>query len=186
MYCQNCGTNISDNSQFCPKCGKEVNSSPSSKENNSASASNQSCEQFHPKDSKQEYFYLQQLSEKIKTEATVWVAISIFQIIIGIYYLVDGIPLAAVLVFLIAFLNFNTSKKDRDYSGKILIKPIKIVENFMPLQSRVINLIYNVLLGGIIGVAGSIMNLVIRNYVLNNRQHFQIIEQDYLSQSPAA
>ena len=59
------------------------------------------------------------------------------------------------------------------YSKTLHENPTGIVAKFEPITGPVITLIYNLIIGGVIGVVGSIYYFVaIRNYVMENKQFF--------------
>lgn len=72
--------------------------------------------------------------------------------------------------------------QDINYSKTLAANPVGIVEKVKPLTSAIISLIYNLVIGGIIGVAGSIYYLIaVRGFVLKNEQAFLKIENQYKS-----
>ena len=63
------------------------------------------------------------------------------------------------------------------YSKTLLEQPNGIVAKFEPLTGPIITLVYNLIIGGVIGVAGSIYYfLAIRNYVMENKQFFASLD----------
>lgn len=66
-----------------------------------------------------------------------------------------------------------SSIQDMQYSKVLLKNPKGIIAKFEPLTGPIITLIYNLIIGGVIGVVGSIYYFVaIRNYVMENKQFF--------------
>ncbi|MBR4172999.1 MAG: zinc ribbon domain-containing protein [Clostridia bacterium] len=64
--------------------------------------------------------------------------------------------------------------------ASVVTSPIGIYKKFEPIVMPIITLAYNLIFGGVIGVAGSIYYLfAIRNFVLNNKERFDRIEQQY-------
>ena len=60
----------------------------------------------------------------------------------------------------------------------VLEKPDGIVDKFEPIAGPVITLVYNLVIGGIIGVVGSIYYFIaIRNYVMENKQFFASLDE---------
>lgn len=95
--------------------------------------------------------------------------IAIIQILLGIF--------ANWFVLIVGVLNLVSSIQDICYSKEFRAKPIGIVRRVKPLAGPIITLIYNLLIGGIIGIAGSIFYFVaVRGYVLENEQAFLEIE----------
>ena len=140
---------------------------------------------------------LAKLSSKIKTGGIIWIVIASLQFIFGLYYLILGLAylgtwyeenampniVVGVFILLVGVLNLVNSIKDIKYSKEILSRPVGIVANFTPVGKYVGNLIYNFLLGGVIGIVGSIFAFVTRSYVLNNSTYFQSLEANYLNQN---
>ncbi len=80
-------------------------------------------------------------------------------------------------LLVVGVLNIISSIKDMQYSKALLEHPNGIVSRFEPLTGPIITLIYNLVVGGIIGVVGSIYYFVaIRNYVMENKQFFTSLD----------
>ncbi|MGN0567832.1 MAG: zinc ribbon domain-containing protein [Acutalibacteraceae bacterium] len=187
MYCANCGKEIDDNadvcigcgcavrnvnlqgraSRFCTHCGKEISAQAAVCVNCgcAVNANKTSTDMAKPED------LLNQLSSKVKINAIIWLCIAGIQVILGF---------AEAWVLLIpGVLNTISAIMDFKYSTEVLEKPEGIVKKFEPLVVPIITLIYNLFLGGVIGVAGSIYYLVaIRNFVLTNRTAFEELEMN--------
>lgn len=190
-FCSKCGKEIVNGSQFCPGCGQPVSMQASAQY---ASQAWQAYQQ--PYTQQQVYqkppFLLQQLSSKIRTNAIIWIVIACIQFIIGMANIAVGFALNAdygdgttnlitgFFVIIVGVLNIVNAAKDLKYSSEVLAKPAGIVQNFQPVGSLIGTLIYNLLLGGIIGVAGSIYSFILRNFVLSNAAQFQSIESDFV------
>lgn len=133
----------------------------------------------------------QQLSGKIKTEAYVWIGVAVIQVILGLFNVITGIALfdeyedgtsqliSGFLIWLVAVVNFINSGKDLKYSKEIMENPVGIVEKYKPIKSVVITLVYNLLVGGLIGVVGSIFGFITRSFVVNNEKDFLAIEEEH-------
>lgn len=78
----------------------------------------------------------------------------------GNYY-INGIALAIVSV-----LNFVSSYKTSNMRTRIATVPTGIVGEYEALTPYVVNLVYNAIFGGLIGIVGSIYGFVIRSYVM--------------------
>lgn len=187
MYCANCGKEIDNNadvcigcgcavrtvnlqgrtSRFCTHCGKEISAQAAVCINCgcAVNANKASADTAKPED------LLNQLSSKVKINAIIWLCIAGIQVILGF---------AEAWVLLIpGVLNTISAIRDFKYSTEVLEKPEGIVKNFEPLVIPIITLVYNLFLGGVIGVAGSIYYLVaIRNFVLTNRTAFEELEMN--------
>jgi hypothetical protein len=105
----------------------------------------------------------------VKTNGIIWLVIGILQVLCGIFlnwvFLIVGV------------LNIISSVQDMNYSKELLEKPVGIVAKFEPIVGPIITLIYNLVIGGVIGVVGSIYYFVaIRNYVMENKQYFASLD----------
>ncbi len=142
-YCTKCGSEMQDVAEFCSKCGTRVNCGTPPSSGN----------------------LLSQLSERVKLNGIIWLIIGIIQIVLGMEW---GWGL-----LLVGGLNIASSIQDINYSKTVLTSPQGIVEHFRPLTGPVIVLVYNLIFGGVIGVAGSVYYLVgVRNFVLSNEKIF--------------
>ena len=71
---------------------------------------------------------------------------------------------------IVGVLNIISAIQDIIFSGKMLKNPNGIVDKVRPLVGAILILIYNVIFGGVLGVAGSIYYLVgIRNFVMKTK-----------------
>ena len=62
---------------------------------------------------------------------------------------------------------------------RIATVPTGIVGEYEALAPYVVNLVYNAIFGGLIGIVGSIYGFVIRSYVMKNKFYFVKIEENY-------
>ena len=152
-YCTHCGKEIMDEAVICPGCGCAVGSSAQA-----ASVGNADISAL-----------LNTLSQRVKTNGIIWLVIGILQVLCGIFlnwvFLIVGV------------LNIISSVQDMNYSKELLEKPVGIVAKFEPIVGPIITLIYNLVIGGVIGVVGSIYYFVaIRNYVMENKQFFESLD----------
>ena len=86
------------------------------------------------------------------------------------------------IFLIVGVLNLISSIQDLNYSKEIPNNPVGIVAKMKPLVGAIVVLIYNLVVGGVIGVAGSIYYLVaVRGYVLENEQAFLGIENQISS-----
>lgn len=137
---------------------------------------------------------LQRLSGKVHANAIIWLVIASLQVLIGFFNLAIGIALVldydygttnvitGIFVLIVAVMNYVVAARDMKYSKRILNQPTGIVARFTPIGGYIGTLIYNIFFGGIIGIAGSVYGLVIRNFVISNSQYFESIEQQYYQQ----
>lgn len=178
-FCPDCGTPLRDSPMFCPKCGK-INSRSERKETynyhynfNNENTSYNSSHTYNPPFED----VVKNLSKKIEIEGIIWTVVACLQYIIGLSTLIFivGIP-----VIVVAILNTITAVNNFDYSKKILYEPVGICEKYDSIGGRVATLIYNILFGGIIGVAGSIYDFIVRDYVMTRKNSFIKIQNEFI------
>lgn len=149
-YCTHCGKELVDEAVVCVGCGCAVAGTTARKAPTPAELINT-------------------LSERVKTNGIIWLVIGIIQILIGIFL--------NWYVLIVGALNIISSIQDMTYSKKVLDDPDGIVKKFEPLTGPIITLIYNLIFGGLIGVAGSIYYFVgIRSFVMENKTAFYQME----------
>ena len=140
MFCSKCGKEIPKEAVICTGCGCLTENTTLKKVTDPL---------------------LVQLSEKIKTNAIIWLVIGCIQIISGMF-------------FIVGILNIVSAINDMNYSKTIFDDPSNIVQKFESLTMPIITLVYNLIFGGIIGIAGSIYYFIsIRGFVLENRTEFE-------------
>ena len=161
MFCKYCGKELSNDAAFCSNCGKQASEQQSSGGYTyTPPTTNSSSSQA----------LVIKFSERVKTNAIIWLVIGAVQIFLGFYE--EWVPIVGVLNIITAFTDFY-------YSKKVLQNPKGIVSRVKSLVAPILTLIYNNVFGGIIGVAGSIYYLVaVRGFVMENEQHFQAIENN--------
>lgn len=165
MFCPNCGKER-DEGNFCAGCGY-----------NFVADTQQNYSQSNVYQTKHT---IEILAEKIKISVIIWSVIAGLQIVLGFFnmFIFENIT-NGLIFFGIAALNIFAAYKDYQFSNTILSMPIGIVGKFQPLTSYIITLIYNLIFGGVIGVAGTIYDLTIRNYVMTNATAFLSIEEQF-------
>lgn len=129
---------------------------------------------------------VRQLSDKVKIQAVIWTVIACLQYILGIVYIAVNCDLyndaevfgftTGIMMLIVAAANTMFCVRDYKYSGEVIQNPVGIVAKYSPVGNIVATLIYNVLFGGIIGIAGSIYAFVVRSFVKNNENGFMQIE----------
>ena len=155
-YCTKCGKQLFDEAVICPGCGCPTGTVPAQQSTNNM---------------------LVKLSERLKINGIIWIAVAVLQILIGIS--------GAFWVLIIGALNIYSAVKDLTYSKTVLQNPYGIVKNFEPLTSPIITLVYNLVVGGVIGIAGSIYYFIaLRGFVMENRDAFLVIESTVPPQYP--
>lgn len=153
-YCTHCGKELMDEAVICVGCGCAVSGAQGQTTYNPAVDSTT---------------LLNTLSQRVNTNGIIWLVIGILQILGGLFI--------NWFLLIVGALNIVNSIQDMKYSKTVLENPAGIVPKFEPVTGPVITLIYNLVIGGIIGVAGSIYYFVaIRNYVMENKQAFASLE----------
>lgn len=149
-YCTHCGKELLDEAVICVGCGCEVNGQ------NAQAVNNESVDGAT---------LLNTLSQRLNTNGIIWLVIGILQILGGIFI--------NWFLLIVGVLNIISSVQDMQYSKTLLENPNGIVAKFEPITAPIITLVYNLVIGGIIGVVGSIYYFfAIRNYVMENKQFF--------------
>ncbi|MDO4757371.1 MAG: zinc ribbon domain-containing protein, partial [Parabacteroides sp.] len=156
-FCTHCGNEVNENAVVCVKCGCAI---PNTNTYSNSFVKTNSV--------------VDVISQRIKTNGIIWIVIGVIQIILGIS--------VNWLLLIVGVLNLISSIQDLNYSQSFPKNPVGIVAKVKPLTSSIITLIYNLLIGGVIGVAGSIYYLVaVRGYVLENERTFCEIENQCIS-----
>lgn len=118
---------------------------------------------------------LRTLTSKLKTSATIWTAIGIYQIVAGVFLLIFGYGLLSIILGIWNIVQSSKARKNAEYFQR---NPVGIVSFFEANKSSsIIRLIINLVFGAIIGVIGSIYDLSINNYVLSHRDAFAALER---------
>lgn len=108
---------------------------------------------------------LNTLSQRLNTNGIIWLAVGILQILGGFFI--------NWFLLIVGVLNIISSVRDIQYSKTLLENPNGIVAKFKPVAAPIITLVYNLVVGGVVGVVGSIYYFfAIRNYVMENEQFF--------------
>lgn len=153
-YCSHCGKELFDEAVICVGCGCAVDEQINQTVNN----------QFVNGST-----MLNTLSQRLNTNGIIWLVIGILQILGGIFF--------NWFLLIVGVLNIISSIQDMEYSKTLLKNPTGIIAKFEPITGPVITLIYNLVIGGLIGVVGSIYYfLAIRNYVMENKQFFASLD----------
>jgi len=160
-YCTYCGNKVNENAIVCVKCGCAIPGT--------SAHSNQMGYTIFAPDS-----IVNTITQRIKTNGIIWVIIGGIQILMGISF--------NWVLLIVGLLNLISSIQDLNYSKEFPNNPVGIISKMKPLAGAIITLIYNLVIGGIIGVIGSIYYLIaVRGYVLENEQAFLEVENRYLS-----
>ncbi len=146
-YCSYCGKELLDEAVLCVGCGCAV-ARPAQPQ---TGCSNESL--------------LQKLSARVRTNGIIWLVIGCLQILGGIFF--------NWFLLVVGVLNIVSAIQDLNFSNTVKENPSGIVKRFEPLAGPIIALVYNLVIGGIIGVAGSIYYFVaVRNLVMENKAQF--------------
>lgn len=149
-YCTHCGKELIDEAVICVGCGCAVSGQKTYTGNNiwlDRAA------------------LLKTLSQRLNTNGIIWLVIGILQILSSL--------LINWFLLIVGVLNIISSVQDMQYSKELLEDPSGIVAKFEPITGPIITLVYNLVIGGVIGVVGSIYYFVaIRNFVMENKQIF--------------
>ena len=161
-FCSYCGSEVNENAVVCVKCGCAIprvqtftTGQYGQRSQNISFVTNQDI--------------VSTVSQRIQMNGIIWSVIGVIQIILGIA--VNWVML------IVGVLNLVSSIQDINYSKSFPLNPIGIIDKVKPLTGPIITLIYNLVIGGVIGVAGSIYYFIaVRGYVLENEQAFLEIE----------
>ena len=153
-YCTHCGKELLDEAVICVGCGCAVSGQ------NTQTVNNVSVDGTA---------LLNTLSQRLNTNGIIWLVIGILQILGGIFI--------NWFLLIVGVLNIISSVQDMQYSKTLLENPNGIVAKFEPTTAPIITLVYNLVIGGVIGVIGSIYYFfAIRNYVMENKQFFASLD----------
>ena len=155
-YCSHCGNEVNENAVVCIKCGCAIpGAQPFTNSRSAPFSPNQDI--------------VSTISQRIHTNGIIWIVIAAIQILLGIF--------ANWMFLIVGVLNLVSSMQDINYSKSFLANPVGIVSKMKPLTGPIIILVYNLIIGGVIGVVGSIYYFVaVRGYVIENEQAFLEIE----------
>ena len=155
-FCTHCGNEVNEYAVVCVKCGCAI-----------PRAQPFTNSQTTPFSASQDI--VNTISQRIHTNGIIWIVIAAIQILLGV--------VANWMFLIVGVLNLISSIQDINYSKALPLNPVGIVSKMKPLTGPIITLIYNLIIGGVIGVAGSIYYFVaVRGYVLENEQAFLEIE----------
>lgn len=153
-YCTYCGKKLLDEAVICVGCGCAVG------EQTGGVANNPSVDGTA---------LLNKLAQRLHTNGIIWLVIGALQILGGIF--------VNWFLLIVGVLNVVSSVQDMNYSKTLMDTPTGIVAKFEPLTGPIITLIYNLVIGGVIGVVGSIYYFVaIRSFVMENKQFFASLD----------
>lgn len=155
-FCTHCGNEVNENAVVCIKCGYAIP--------REQPFTNRQTSPFSPSQD-----IVNTIAQRIHTNGIIWIVIAAIQILLGVF--------ANWMFLIVGVLNLVSSIQDINYSKSFPLNPIGIVSKMKPLTGPLITLIYNLLIGGVIGVAGSIYYFVaVRGYVMENEHAFLEVE----------
>jgi hypothetical protein len=150
-YCTHCGKQLLDEAVICVGCGCPV-----------VGASIQTG-RAQPIDRSA---FLSSLSERLLINGIIWLVVGVLQILIGV-------GLENWWIGAVGAMNIIAGIQDMRYSKALFTDPAGIMDKFTPLVGPIIALVYNVIFGGVFGVAGSIFYFVgIRGYIMANKEAY--------------
>ena len=169
MFCQKCGQELNDEVLFCSKCGNKTGNEAENVLSERSASKSYEKNEVSVADN-----LIHELIKRIRISAIIWLSVGCLQLLIGL--VTDGWYGWAIII--VGVLNIICSLVDFSYSNSLKENQSGIVEKFTPLTEYIINAGYNALCGGLIGLAGSIYDLVaVRNFVMTNKDKFCSIEE---------
>lgn len=156
-FCSNCGNEVHENAIICVKCGCAIPKANTT-QNSQPSFGSESI--------------ITVISQRMQVDGIIWCVIGAVQILMSFL---------SPFTLIVGILNIISGYNDITYSQKFPAKPVGIIEKVKPLTMAIITLVYNLIIGGIIGVIGSIYYFVaVRGYVLEHEKEFAEIESQYI------
>ena len=156
MFCTKCGKEINDEAVICPSCGCPTHNYKAQFQSQQATPN-----------------IIATIAQRYKINGIIWIVIAALQLIIGIC--------GAWFTLIVGALNLYSAIQDINYSKGLEANPVGIVDRVKPMTNAIITLVFNLVIGGIIGVAGSIYYLVaVRGFILENEESFKQIEEEHI------
>lgn len=173
-YCSKCGNEINPEAVVCVHCGCAVE--------NAANTARNSIPQKREPTATDKSEALRTLSNRLKANGVIWICIALLQIAIAFFMVFGYRSTYYCFMFVVGAANFISAIMDFVYSDKIFKLPCGIVKKYEPLGGPLLTLIYNILFGGIVGIAGWIYYITgVRKYVVDRKDCFLAMENDYYS-----
>lgn len=197
MFCGYCGYQNIDEANFCISCGKPTGNRRCQNQSTAANQSNFNQQSYTQQQSYQPNFQqnysqpftptsknvLQSLSEKEKLAGIVWIVVASIQVLLGIG-IVSFWNYTYFYLILIGGWNYYAASTRFKYSKQLLVNPIGVYQHYeKSLASVIVFIVLNAVLGGIVGVAGAIYDLVVRNYAMTNKEALMSFEEQARAQS---
>ena len=168
MFCYNCGANLPDDAAFCNKCGTKVVGDNVNQ--NLAGADDVANTSNSSK------MLIDTICQRLQINGIIWIVIGSVQIYIGLT--------VQWFVMVIGLLNILCAIVDLTIAKNFPQKPVGLIKRSKPLAGHIFILIYNLFVGGVIGVVGSIYYLLaVRQYVITNEAAFRKLEEPYATEN---
>lgn len=180
-YCSHCGRKLFDEAVICPGCGCAAGSCNTSKNmygNNGGGPANNAGAVFNYENAAD---LIGKLSTRIKANGIIWIVIASLQILFGLAFIDYGIGLIPLIMGIV---NLIGGIKDIGYSKNIFLNPTGITAKFQPIAGMICTALFNLFIGGIVGIAGSLYYaFAIRQFVMDNKEAFDVIDRIYSQKS---
>ncbi len=114
------------------------------------------------------------IANMVTASAVIWICIAIYQILIGLLFLIFGVGLTTIACgcwnIYACISNFKHASYVRNCNNPAAGRAI-VASYDKALTSNIIFLFVNLFLGGGLGVIGVIFDMILRSYVLKNRHY---------------
>lgn len=182
-YCSHCGRKLFDEAVICPGCGcaaGNVNTAGNLYGNNGGGSVNNAAAVFNYENAAD---LIGKLSERIKANGIIWIVIASLQILFGLAFVIINLGIG-LIPLIVGILNLIGGIKDISYSKNIFLNPTGITAKFQPITGMILTALYNLFIGGVVGIAGSLYYaLAIRQFVMDNKEAFDVIDRVYSQKS---
>lgn len=180
-YCSHCGRKLLDEAVICPGCGCAAAANNTAKNMYGNYNNGGGGKAFVSGGAAFNYDnaadLIGKLSDRIKINGIVWIVIASLQILFGLALIGYGVGL---LPLILGIVNLVGGIKDIGYSKDIFLNPTGITAKFEPVAGLICTALFNFIIGGVVGIAGSIYYaLAIRQFVMDNREAFDVIDRVY-------
>ena len=107
---------------------------------------------------------LKTLASRVRLNGIIWIIIGVLQICMGVF-------------FIVGILNIISGIRDLKTAKDIPTYRVGLVSAYTPVVMPIIVFIYNLIFGGVIGIAGSLFYFFgIRGYVMDNKEYFNTLK----------
>ena len=183
-YCNHCGNPIPDEARFCSKCGKEAHRLYGKNESNSNFTASEEQDYKQEENTapsrggannsaqlEKHRELVKTLSSRLRMNGIIWFIIAGIQIIIG--------ACGTIVPLIVGVLNIISAINDLKLSKQVLVDQGGIVKSCEPMTSTIVTLVYNAVVGAVIGIGGSMYYMfAIRKFVLDNKEAFLEMEEN--------